>query len=107
MIRRRTVVLSPEAIDHLGAIYDWIAAQASPQIALGYIERLETYIRGFDVASERGTLRSDIRPGLRTTGFERRVTIAFTVTDDEVIILGLYSGGQNWMELLGEGSELQ
>jgi len=80
------------------ALYDWIAERASPDTALGYIDRLESYIRGFDYASERGTLRNDIREGLRTVGFERRVTIAFNVTAQEVIVLGLFYGGQNWQE---------
>lgn len=84
------------------ALYDWIAERASPDTALGYIDRLESYIRGFDYASERGTLRNDIREGLRTVGFERRVTIAFNVTAQEVIVLGLFYGGQNWQEALSE-----
>lgn len=84
------------------ALYDWIAERASPDTALGYIDRLESYIRGFDYASERGTLRNDIREGLRTVGFERRVMIAFNVTAQEVIVLGLFYGGQNWQEALSE-----
>lgn len=75
----RTVILSPEAEADLLALYDWIAERASPQTALGYIDRLENYIRGCDYSSERGTLRNDIREGLRTVGFERRVTIALDV----------------------------
>ena len=35
------------------ALYDWIAENASPDIALGYIERLTKYVRGFECASER------------------------------------------------------
>lgn len=84
------------------ALYDWIAERASPDTALGYIDRLERYIHGFDYASERGALRNDIREGLRTVGFERRVTIAFNVTAQEVIVLGLFYGGQNWQEALSE-----
>lgn len=98
----RSVALSPEAETDLVALYDWIAERASPDTALGYIDRLESYIRGFDYASERGTLRNDIREGLRTVGFERRVTIAFNVTAQEVIVLGLFYGGQNWQEALSE-----
>ncbi|MNE03017.1 Plasmid stabilization system protein [compost metagenome] len=98
----RSVVLSPEAATDLAALYDWIAERASPDTALGYIDRLERYIRGFDYASERGTLRNDVREGLRTVGFERRVTIAFNVTAQEVIVLGLFYGGQNWQEALSE-----
>jgi toxin ParE1/3/4 len=98
----RRVILSPEAEADLLALYDWIAERASPQTALGYIDRLENYIRGFEYASERGTLRSDIRQGLRTVGFERRVTIAFNVTEQEVVVLGFFYSGQNWQEALSE-----
>lgn len=98
----REVVISPEASADLLALYDWIAGQASPEIALGYIDRLETYVRGLDVASERGTRRDEIRPGLRTVGFERRVTIAFNVTERQVVVLGFFYGGQNWQAALSE-----
>ncbi len=47
-------------------------------------------------ASERGMRRDDIRQGLRITGFERRLTVAFTVDDDRVTILRLCHGGQDW-----------
>lgn len=45
---------------------------------------------------ERGTQRNDIRPGLRTTGYRHRATIAFEVTSDTVNILGVYYGGQDY-----------
>ena len=51
---------------------------------------------GFDLASERGRKRDDVRPGLRIAGFERRVTVAFMVENDRVIILRLFYGGQEW-----------
>lgn len=100
-MRRRAVEISDEARDDLIRLYEWIAQEAGPSIALSYIERLETYIQSFDIASERGHLRDDIRSGLRITGFEHRVTIAFTVEEERVIILRMYYAGQNWTELIG------
>jgi len=41
-----------------------------PRTALAYVERLEGYCLGFDLASERGHRRDDIREGLRTVGFD-------------------------------------
>ncbi|OWU60635.1 plasmid stabilization protein, partial [Staphylococcus aureus] len=32
----------------------------------------------------------------------RRVTIAFNVTESQVIVLGFYYGGQNWQDTLSE-----
>jgi toxin ParE1/3/4 len=77
-------------------LYDWIAERAGDDVALGYVRRLESYCQGFETASQRGRRRDDIRPGLRITGFERRVAIAFVVESDTVIILRLYYGGQDW-----------
>ena len=64
-------------------------------------------MRGFDVASERGTARNDVREGLRITGFKRRVTIAFNVTESQVVILRLFYGGQDWETALGDDPDLQ
>ena len=96
----RQVVFTPEARNDLFEIYDWIAAKASPQIAITYIDRIEAYCLGFELASERGRRRDDISPGLRIVGFERRVTIAFAVDDYSVTILRLFYGGQNWEDKL-------
>ncbi|WP_345894238.1 type II toxin-antitoxin system RelE/ParE family toxin [Lichenifustis flavocetrariae] len=65
-------------------------------MALGYIERLEAFCLGFDLASERGHRRDDIRPGLRIIGFEKGITVAFMVDDVQVSILRLFSKGQDW-----------
>lgn len=99
-MKRRAVEIADEARDDLIRLYEWIAEAASPAVALSYIERLETHIRGFDTASERGHLREDVRPGLRIIGFEHRITIAFTVEDERVIILRIFYGGQNWTDLI-------
>jgi toxin ParE1/3/4 len=68
-VKRRQVVFTPEARIDLFEIYDWIAAKAGFQTAISYIERIETYCLGFELASERGHRRDDISPGLRIVGF--------------------------------------
>ena len=98
----RIVVLAPEARDDLLHLYAWIAEAASPTVALSFIERVETYLRGLDVASERGTRRDDIRPGLRTVGFARRLTIAFTVDASQVTILCVFYAGCDWRAALDD-----
>jgi toxin ParE1/3/4 len=97
-VRSRSVEFSDDARADLVALYEWIADAASPDIALTYVERLERYCLDFDFASERGTLRDDVRPGLRIVGFERRVTIAFIVEESRVVILRLFYGGRNWTD---------
>jgi len=95
-VKRRRVVFAPEARTDLLNIYDWIAGAISPAVAIGYIERLEAWCMRFDIASERGRARHDLRPGLRVVGFERRLTVAFTVSEDRVTILRLFHGGRDW-----------
>jgi toxin ParE1/3/4 len=95
-LKRRIVVFAPEARHDLLELGDWIAERAGAGTALNYITRLEAYCLGLEVSPLRGRIRDDIRSGLRIIGFERRVTIAFTVTETEVTILGLYYGGRNW-----------
>jgi toxin ParE1/3/4 len=99
-VKRREVIFSPEAENDLAAIFEWIAARAGTDIALGYIERIEVFCRDLDLASERGALRNDIRPGLRVLGFERRLTIAIAVSEERVTVLRLFYGGQDWAKKL-------
>jgi toxin ParE1/3/4 len=95
-MKEREVVFSPEAETDLTNLFDFIATRSNDQTALNYILRIEDFCNGLDLASERGTLRNDVRKGLRIIGFERRLVIAFTVEEDRVVILRLFSGGQNW-----------
>jgi len=99
-LKQYQVIFAPEARDDLFALYDWIAATASPDTALSYIERIETYCLGFTQAAERGTRRDDIRPGMRVVGFERRVTVAFSASEERVTILRIFYGGRNWEEIM-------
>jgi toxin ParE1/3/4 len=95
MIRR--VVFHDDAEEDLAGIVEWIAERVSLATARGYADRIRAYCERFDVFPERGTKRDDLSPpGLRTIGFERRITIVFTVTSDEVVILRLFYGGRNW-----------
>lgn len=99
-MKRRHVEISDDARTDLIELYDWISTRAGSKIALGYVERIEDHLKGFEIGSERGQLREDIRPNLRTTGFEKRVTIAFVVEETRVVILRVFYGGRNWSELL-------
>ncbi len=95
-MRERRVLLAPEAATDLEALYDWVARRASPEVALRYLERVEAFLRGLSVGSERGHVREDLRPGLRIVGFERRLTIAFVTDDETVTVLRVFSAGRSW-----------
>jgi toxin ParE1/3/4 len=89
------VIFDEAAEDDLRMIGEWIAERASVETAIGYVERLRSYCRGFDIFPARGTLRDDLEPGLRTIGFERRVLIAFKVYQTTVVILRVLYGGRD------------
>lgn len=88
--------MAPEARQDLLDLYHWISEKAGSDVALGYIDRIEEFCQKLEIAPERGTLRNDIRSGLRVIGFERRNSIAFIVEERRVVILRILSGGQNW-----------
>lgn len=80
----------------MAQLHSYLKLKASKLVADRYLDRLGIFLEGLDLASERGTLRSDILPNLRVIGFERKLAIAFVVTMDSVKILRIFSGGQNW-----------
>lgn len=94
------VQYSERAASQLESLYDYVAADSDAQRANAFVGSIVDYCDSFEVFPHRGTQRDDIFPGLRTTGFRRRVTIAFTVDADVVTILGIFYGGQNFETLL-------
>lgn len=99
-MKRRPVVFSNQAEADFNWIYDTVAMAAGAEIALRYVERIKRFCDALEYASERGTRRDDVRPGLRVVGFERRVTIAFVTQPERVAILRVLYGGANWEEEL-------
>lgn len=99
------VVFASEALDDLRALYDVIAEASAPERAFTWVESLRQHLLGFADFPERGTRRDAIRPGLRTTGYRRRVTVAFTVSGTEVVILRVLYGGRDVEGLLREGDD--
>lgn len=96
------VIFAPEALADLVSLYDRIAGDASPERALAYVERLQRYCLAFATFPERGMRRDELRPGLRTIGYRRRVTIAFHVTSERVIIDRVLYGGRDVEGLLAD-----
>ena len=90
------LVFSPEADAQLLKIYRYIAREASPATAERFTTAIVDHCEAFETFPERGTRRDDLRSGLRTVGFRRSVTIAFTVDGDVVTVLGVFYGGQDF-----------
>lgn len=90
------VIFTPEAQDQLAALYGYIAEAASPEIAERYTNAIVTHCEGLQTFPKRGACRDDIRPGLRITNYKKRTVIAFAVEMEQVSIIGIYYGGQNY-----------
>ena len=90
------IVFSPEADAQIIDIYRYIAREASATVAERFTAAIVDYCERFETFPERGTPRDDLRLGLRTVGFRRSITIAFTVDVDIVTIIGVFYGGQDF-----------
>ena len=95
------VLFSASAQADLDQLFERIADRAGLTVALGYTGRIRRYCMDLQPFPERGTKRDDLRIGLRTVGFERRVTIAFTIRGDQVIILRILYGGRSLERAFG------
>jgi len=94
------VVISPFAKEQLDSLYDYIAEASSEDIAEKYIEGIANYCESLSVFPLRGTLREDLRAGMRITNYRKRVVIAFEVKESQVTILSISYGGQDYESLL-------
>jgi len=94
------VSFRPLAESDLFGLYDYIARESGHGVAGAYIDRIEAACMALATFPRRGKRRDDIRPGLRTLGFERRATIAFRVMRTEVVIVRIFYGGQDYEPVL-------
>jgi len=99
------VYFRPRAEADLAALYDYIADHAGPEVAGNYLARIEEACMKLAHFPERGTRRPDIMAGLRTIGFERRVTIAFRVLKTRVEIVTIAYAGRDFEIDLGGSSK--
>ncbi len=90
----RRVTYQPDALDDIDTTYRYIAERSSPRIAQRYVEAIQRYIAGFAGLPFRGTKRPELGPGVRTVGFKRQVTIAFSVEDERIVIHRVLYGGR-------------
>ena len=91
-----TVEFAPQALEQLAALYRYIATETSPEIAHRYTDAIVTYCEELQTFPHRGNQRDDIRPGLRITNYRKRTVIAFAVEAEQVSILGVFYGGQDF-----------
>jgi plasmid stabilization system protein ParE len=92
-------------LDQLVALYQYIAVAASPAIALRYTDAIVSYCESLSIFPHRGTVRDDIRMGLRVTHYKKRAVIAFAVDTEWVYIIGVFYGGQDYEVRLSNDSD--
>jgi toxin ParE1/3/4 len=95
-------MILPEAEQDMARLYDYVKDVAGVETARNYIDRIGALLAGLDLAPERGRLRDEVRPGLRVIGFKKKVTVAFTVEEENVKVLRIFSGGQDWQQIMRE-----
>jgi len=98
------VVFSPEALDRLDAIEQYIAEASSPVTAVRYVDAVVAYCDSLTLFPQRGTSRDDLLPGLRITNYHGSAVVAFVVNEaaEAVAIVGVFYGGQDYEGVLQE-----
>jgi plasmid stabilization system protein ParE len=82
----------------LDAIAQWILDYAGPDSAARKLAEIEAAIATLKATPHKGSLRTEIAPGLRAIPAGRKAVIAFTVDDDatEVLIYAVTYVGADW-----------
>jgi len=91
-----SIVFSPEAQEQLVELWRYIARAACPETASRYTDAIMSYCESLSTFPHRGTMRDDVRPGLRVTNYKGRTVIAFGVSGNTVSIFGIFYGGQDY-----------
>ena len=94
------IVFTPEARDQLDSLHAYISTAADAETASRFVDGIIDRIAKLTDFPNRGTLRDDLRPGLRTLPWRRRVTIAFVVEENDVVVIGIFYGGRDFESLL-------
>jgi toxin ParE1/3/4 len=94
-----------EAIEQLEELHDYIAGTGSTSNAANFTDAILAFCETLADFPLLGASRDDIRPGLRTIGFRRRVVVAFAILGEAVTIVGIFYGGRDHDSLLAAGDD--
>ena len=100
------VRFADEALDDLGRIFAELLPVSGERIARDFVGRRETACLGLATFPARDSLHNHVRPGLRIVGYRRQASIAFVVTEADVLVLRVFRRGANAEALLAEGGGL-
>jgi toxin ParE1/3/4 len=99
------VFYHPSAEEELDRLYENIASAAGYRVAGRYVDGLIRFIEALSAFPERGSVRPGVVPGLRIIGYRRTISIAFSVHEHTVLILGVFARGRDiTSEMLEERS---
>jgi toxin ParE1/3/4 len=101
-VKQYTVIFTPRAERQLAHLYGYIADQSGEARAENYVGKIIAACDSLSTFPERGNKRDDVRPNLRTMGYAKSVTIAFSVnaTTEAVAVHGVFYGGQDFEHVL-------
>lgn len=99
------VRFADEAAADLGRIFEEILPKAGERIARDFVGRLREACLSLEGFPERGSLRDEVRPGLRIVGYRRQASIAFFVFEAEVVILRVFRRGADIEAQMASSSE--
>jgi toxin ParE1/3/4 len=106
-VKSYQVRFADAALDDLGRIFADLLPVAGERTARDFVGRLEAACLSLATFPERGSLRGHVRPGLRIVGYRRQASIAFMVTEAEVLVLRVLRRGADTEALLAEGDEFE
>jgi toxin ParE1/3/4 len=95
------IFYTPAAESDLSELISFLAVRGGAQRAFGYVSRIKTFCDSLEYFPKRGIARDDLEPGLRLIGFENRVTIAFSIELEKILIIRILYGGRNIDTILG------
>jgi toxin ParE1/3/4 len=88
------VTFSPEAEADLADLEAYLAYRFYPGNAERFVARIAEACVALGHAPYRGSSREDLGTGVRVVGFERRASIYFRVTKDQIRIEGVFYRGE-------------
>ena len=84
---------TPEALQHLHHLDDWIAEKATADTARRFVAEILDRIDSLLIFPLAGRAREDVRAGVRATHFKRRTLIAYEIDESSGDALAAWKPG--------------
>ena len=98
------IVWRPAALDDLDAIY-WFIASDSRRHAAQFVQAIRSRCRMLRDHPRAGRARNDLISGLRVLALREEVLVAYIIIQDEVVIVRMFRGGQDYENILGAAQD--